>query len=99
MVGGFRSLTWLELLEGICHYARAITGRRKAWFHLRIGTICSETQVDDIAYEQTIISRQLFAGHVVGSQPMKRKKNFLRNIIIFSLINSVGVCFADFSDR
>ena len=36
------------------------------------------TQLDDIAHEQTIICRQWFAGHVVGSRPMKRKKNLLR---------------------
>ena len=49
--------------------------------------ICSQTinqtQLDDIAHEQTIICRQLFAGHVVVSRPMKRKKNWLRMIIIF----------------
>ena len=39
--------------------------------------ICSQTQLDGIAHEQTIIFRQLFVGHVVGSQPMKRKKNLL----------------------
>ena len=32
-------------------------------------------------HEQTIICRQLFAGHVVGFRPMKRKKNLLRMII------------------
>ena len=37
--------------------------------------ICSQTLVDGIAHEHTIICRQLFAGHVVGSRPMKRKKN------------------------
>ena len=36
--------------------------------------ICSKTYLDGTMYEQTIISRQLFAGHVVGSRPMKRKK-------------------------
>ena len=35
--------------------------------------ICSQTLLDDIAHEQTIICRQLFACHVVGSRPMKRK--------------------------
>ena len=40
--------------------------------------ICSQTQLEGIAHEQTIICRQLFAGHVVGSRPMKRKKNLLR---------------------
>ena len=41
----------------------------------------SQTQLDGIAHEQTIICRQLFAAHVVGSRPMKRKKNLLRMII------------------
>ena len=44
--------------------------------------ICSQTQLDGIAHEQTIICRQLFAGHVVGFWPMKRKENLLRMIII-----------------
>ena len=39
--------------------------------------ICTQTQTDDIAHEQTITCRHLFAGHVVGSPPMKRKKNLL----------------------
>ena len=41
-------------------------------------TICSQTQLDGIAHEQTIIYRQLFAGHVVGSRPMKRKSRWRR---------------------
>ena len=44
---------------------------------------CSQTLLDGIAHEQSIICRQLFAGHVVGSRPMKRKKNLLQKIIIF----------------
>ena len=36
---------------------------------------------DDITYEQTIICRHLFAGHVVGSRPRKRKKTSHRMII------------------
>ena len=45
--------------------------------------ICSKTHFDDIAHEQTIICKQLFAGHVVGSQPMKRKETSLRAITCF----------------
>ena len=56
--------------------------RKKAWFTYEQNIICSQTQLDDIAHEQTIICRQLFAGHVVGSQPMKRKTNLPRTIII-----------------
>ena len=36
--------------------------------------ICSQTQLEDNAHQLTIIRRQLFAGHVVGSRPIKRKK-------------------------
>ena len=45
--------------------------------------ICSQTQLDGIAHKQTIIGRQLFAGHVVGFRPMKRKKSLHRMIIDF----------------
>ena len=45
--------------------------------------ICSQTQLDNINHEQTIICWQLFAGHIMGSRPMKRKKNLYRMIITF----------------
>ena len=48
-------------------------------------SICSQKQLNDIAHEHTIICRQLFAGHVVGSRPMKRKKHLHGMIIIFVL--------------
>ena len=44
--------------------------------------IRSQTQLSDFAHEQTIICSQLFARHVVGSLPMKRKKNLHRMIIV-----------------
>ena len=44
-------------------------------------SICSQKQLNDIALEHTIICRQLFAGHVVGSRPMKRKKHLHRMIM------------------
>ena len=37
--------------------------------------ICSPIKLDDITQEQTAICRQLFAGHVAGSRPMKRENN------------------------
>ena len=43
--------------------------------------ICSQTQMDGIVHELTIICGQFFIGHMVGSRPMKRKKNLLRMII------------------
>ena len=42
-----------------------------------------QKQFNDIAHERTIICRRLFAGHVVGSRPMKRKKHLHRIIIHF----------------
>ena len=45
--------------------------------------IWSQIKLDDITREQTIICRQLFADHVVGSRPMKRTKNVQRLIMPF----------------
>ena len=52
--------------------------------------ICSQTQLDDIEHEQTIICRQLFASHVVGFWPIKRKKNSYR--MIMSITGHGGKC-------
>ena len=52
--------------------------------------ICSQTLLDSIAHEQTIICRHLFAGHLVCSRPMKRKKNLLRMIIAFIIRSNFG---------
>ena len=43
--------------------------------------ICSKTRLDGTTHEQTITCSQLFAGHVVGSRPMERKKKMHRMII------------------
>ena len=51
-------------------------------------SICSQKQLNDIAHEHTIICRQLFAGHVVGSRPVKRKKH-LHGMIIWIIFNFV----------
>ena len=47
--------------------------------------ICSQTQLDDIAHELTIICRQLFAGYMVGSWPMKRNKNLHWMIYMYGI--------------
>ena len=44
-------------------------------------SICSQKQLNNIAHEHFIICRQLFAGHVVGSWPVKRKQHLHRMII------------------
>ena len=46
--------------------------------------ICSKTRLDGTTQEQTIVCRQLFAGHVVGSRPMERKTKMHRMIISFA---------------
>ena len=46
--------------------------------------ICSQTQLDGIGHEQAIICRQLFPGHVVGSRPVKRKKNVIQIYLAFN---------------
>ena len=65
----------------ICHFSRKSDRKNEksmvSFTHVQ-NIICSQTQLDSIAHEQTIICRQLFAGDVVGSRPMKRKKNLLR---------------------
>ena len=53
--------------------------------------ICSQTQLDGVAHEQTIICRQLFAGQVVGSRPKKGKKNLLQMMIAIIIIFIVVV--------
>ena len=40
--------------------------------------ICSKTRLDGTTHEQTIICRQLFAGHVVDSRPIERKEKLHR---------------------
>ena len=43
--------------------------------------ICTQNTLDSITHEQIIISRQLFAGHAVGTRSMGRKKKMPRMII------------------
>ena len=45
--------------------------------------ICTKTRLDITTHEQTIICRQLFAGHVVGSRLMERKEKMHRMIMFF----------------
>ena len=44
-----------------------------------------------IVHEQTIICRQLFAGHVMSSWPMQRKKNLQRMIIWFFFVSYLSL--------
>ena len=42
--------------------------------------------VGDIAHEQTIIYRELFAGHLVGSGPAKRRKMIMIIFVVVIII-------------
>ena len=65
--------------------------RLVSFTHEHENSICSQKQLNDIAHEHTIICRQLFAGHVVGSRPMERKKHLhgmiIRIISISLMVN------------
>ena len=50
----------------------------------------SQTQFDDIAHEQTIICRLLFAGHLVGFRPIARKNN-LHGMIMSIMCNTLSL--------
>ena len=60
-------------------------GEKHPFINMHEQNIGSQTQLNDIANEHTIISRQLFAGLMVDSRPMKRKKNLHQMINNFSV--------------
>ena len=55
--------------------------------------ICSKIHLDGTKCDKTSICRQLFAGHVVGSQPRKMTKNMNQMIIIPVIIIVIGMYF------
>ena len=57
--------------------------------------ICSRTKLDDVAHEQTIICMHLFACHVVGCRPMKRKKNLHRMTMVVVFLLLLRKCYRD----
>ena len=57
--------------------------------------ICCQTELDDVAYEQTIICMQLFACHVVGCRPIKRKKNLHRMTMVVVFLLLRRKCYRD----
>ena len=76
------SLSFLGISSGseaICHFhARAIAKMKKAWFHLRMSRILFAAKQSWMTLGMSRsfnIWRQLFAGHVLGCRPLKRKKN------------------------
>ena len=83
----FNEYPWEAKRSAIFTQERWQEGENTVSFTHEQNIICSQTLLDGIAHEQTIICRQLFAGQVVGSWPMKRKKNLLRMIITFMFIH------------
>jgi len=56
---------------------------------LRISRISFAAKHIDDVHEQIIICRQLFAGHVVGFQPMRRTKNLHPMIMLIMRLYSL----------
>ena len=67
----FRSTKDVELFSNS-------SGNRSAFSHKSVISVAHE---QNIICSKTLICRQLFAGHVVGSRPMKRKDKIHRIII------------------
>ena len=84
-----------EAKRSAIFHARAIARRRKAWFDYALAGYHLQPNTVDDMHEQIIICRQLFAGHVVGFQPMRRTKNLHRMIMpimrLYSLVKELVV--------
>ena len=85
----FREGKW----SALAFYARG-RGEKHPFINMHEqNVIGSQTQLNDIAYEHTIISRQLFAG-LMDSRPMKRKKNLHRMINNFRVFFFKHACLS-----
>ena len=69
-------ITSWQLREAICHFSL-----ENVPITHEPNIICSKTRLDGTTHEQTIICRQLFAGHVVDPRPIERKEKTHRMII------------------
>ena len=76
-------ITSWQLREVICHFSL----KNVVLIIHEQNIICSKTRLDSTTHEQTIICRQLFAGHVVGSWPMERRKKCIQWWRIFIVNN------------
>ena len=63
-------ITSWQLREAICHFSL----QNVVPIAHEQNIICSKTSLDGTTHEQTIICRELFAGHVVDSRPIERKE-------------------------
>ena len=62
-----------QLWKTSCHFCQQL-GTPQEWTDLRVSRIYLQQSHGNL-YEQTFICRQLFSEHMVGSQPIERKKN------------------------
>jgi len=63
-------MTLWQLRETICHFSH----KSVATITREQNTICSKTHLDGTTHKQTIICKQLFAGQVMCSRPMRNKE-------------------------
>ena len=73
-------ITSWQLREATCHFSL----ENVVPIAHEQNTSCSKTRLDGTTHEQTIICRQLFAGHVMDSRPIGREEKTHR--MIMSLI-------------
>ena len=57
--------------------------------------VCSKIRLDGNKCDKTSFCRQLFAGHVVGSQPRKMTKNMNQMIIIIIIVMKICLVWMD----
>ena len=81
--------TLWEFREEICHFS----SKSVVTITHEQNIICSKRILGDTTQGQPIICRHLFAGHVLGSRPMKKKKSELTIWLNYqsSLPSQVGV--------
>ena len=84
----FKEYLWEVKRSAIFTQERSQEGESMVSFTHEQNSICSQKQLNDIVDEHTIICRHLFAGHVVGSRPVKKKKH-LHRMIIWIIFNFV----------
>jgi len=72
----FKSLS--DSLGNICHFSPESVVKITHEQNI----ICSQTPLEGTTHERTILCRQLFAGHEVGSPPMEMEEKMHRMVII-----------------
>ena len=76
-------ITSWKLREAVCHFSfeNVVPTAHEQ------NVICSKTRLDGITHEQTIICRQLFAGHVLSANVKKGKNASNDNVNYFQWVH------------